>query len=527
MQCEPINKNKMAEVKYPIGIQTFEKIREGGYIYADKTKYIYQLAHGGQYYFIARPRRFGKSLMLSTLKAYFEGKKELFQGLAMESLEKDWVEYPVIMISLAAFNKDEDQSLENILNEQFSELEKVYHIDDTPTNLSMRFRRLIREAKEKTGRKVVVLIDEYDAPIVENIGDDKKMDSMRNALKSVYSNLKDMDAYIHFAMLTGVSRFSKMTIFSGLNNIDDISFYSKYSEICGITESELESNFHDGITRLAEAYDTDYAGALAALKTNYDGYHFTKDSPDIYNPFSLLQALDKSEIDAYWFRSGTPTFLIRLLGKDNRPLSEIMSTRATEAIIADIDTYRSSPLALLFQTGYLTIKSYDPIRRRYTLGIPNKEVETGLFTELLAFNTDMDKFRLQMSLMDIRDAFEDGEPDKALGLIKSFFASIPAIITQQNKELYYENNLYMLLHILGLDVCAEWWTSDGRIDLLVLTPDYVYVMELKLNGTPQEAMAQIDSKDYTLQWQHDGRHIFKIGVAFSTDSRNLANWIIR
>lgn len=513
--------------KYPIGIQTFSEIIKGDYIYIDKTNLLFQVVHEGKFFFLARPRRFGKSLLLSTIKAYFEGRRELFTGLAIDSLEKEWSEYPVIEISLSSYNPDDENSLEEILDNIIARFEEKYGLLRATENLAMRFRNLIESAKEKTGRNVVILIDEYDAPIVNHLGDEKKMERMRNVLKSLYSNLKDMDAYIHFAMLTGVSRFSKMTVFSGLNNIHDITLDPRYSEICGITEAELKDNFRQGISRLADAYDTTYDGALALLKTNYDGYHFTERSADIYNPFSLLLALDKSKIGAYWFQTATPSFLVKLLGKGKTPVMDLIAPRVPETAISDIDTYRSSPLSILFQTGYLTIKDYDRRRERYTLGIPNREVRTGLFTELLAFNADMDKLKVQMKMMDIRDAFDDGEPEKAFQLIKSFFAAIPAIVTQHDKELYYENNLYMLLNILGLDVRAEWYTSDGRIDMLVMTPDFIYVLELKLDASPEEALAQIASKDYSLQFEPDGRRIFKIGVSFSSTTRNISGWLIR
>lgn len=515
-----------ATVKYPIGIQTFEKIREGGFVYVDKTALIYQLANEGQYFFLSRPRRFGKSLMLSTLKAYFEGRKELFNGLAIQRLETEWIEYPVIDISFASYNSDDENSLADILDNNLSRFEEKYGKIRSTDNLAMRLRNVIEAAKDKTGRNAVILIDEYDAPVVAHLGNDSMMEKMRNILKSVYSNLKDMDAYIHFAMLTGVSRFSKMTIFSGLNNIHDISLDSRYSEICGITEAELKANFNEGILRLAAEYQTDYNDALSKLKINFDGYHFTEKSADIYNPFSLLLSLDKSKIAPYWFQSGTPTFLVKRLAMENKPLSEILSPRVPEAAISDIDTYQTSLLSLLFQTGYLTIKEYDIRRQRYSLGIPNHEVETGLYTELLAYNGDMDKLNVQIKMMEIRDAFEDGEPDDALSKIQSFFAAIPAIVTQKDKELYYENNLYMLLRLLGMDVRTEWWTSHGRIDMLIMTSKYVYVMELKLNGTSQEALSQIDTKDYALQWKHDGRKIFKIGISFTSATRNLSDWLI-
>lgn len=512
-------------VKYPVGIQSFSEIRESGYVYVDKTELIFDLIDSGKYYFLSRPRRFGKSLLLSTIKSYFEGCSNLFEGLAIANMEKDWIKYPVILLSLAGYNPSEPD-LKEILNIRFDRIEKDFEIDCSVSNPGDRFGNIIRSIYKKTGRKVVILVDEYDAPLVANLDDDKMREEMRDMLKSVYTNLKDMDEYIRFGMLTGVSRFSKMTIFSGLNNLMDISMDDRYSAICGITERELQTNFHDGIRSLADEMEIGYDSALAELKANYDGYHFTENSEDIYNPFSLLWALASSRISSYWFRSGTPTFLVSVLRNQKMPLFKLLTEKVGEMAIADIDTYRTSPLALLFQTGYLTIKEYDKKRRRYTLGLPNREVETGLFTELLADNTYREKYDVDQWAFNIRDAFEEGRPDEALNIAKSFLASIPANVTQNKTEIYYENNLYMLFCLVGCDVQAEYWTSSGRIDLLLRTDRFVYVMELKLDSTPEAALEQIDTKEYALQWIPDQRKVFKIGINFRKDTRNLDSWII-
>ncbi|MDE6010243.1 MAG: ATP-binding protein, partial [Muribaculaceae bacterium] len=381
-------------------------------------------------------------------------------------------------------------------------------------------------AYEKTGKRVVVLVDEYDAPLVAHLEDDSHREQIRDLLKSVYVNLKDMDQYIRFAMLTGVSRFGKLTVFSGLNNLNDISLVPEWSEICGITGEELKADFREGISALAEAQETDYEGALDLLKENYDGYHFTAGSSDIYNPFSLLLALNNSNIDSYWFRSGTPTFLVKYLSRSDMALPDIFSEKVPEFALSEIESYRTSPATLLFQTGYLTIKDYDRRRRRYRLGIPNKEVESGLFTELLSCNTDLDKVQLSNRMWGIRDAFEDGDPDKGLDMMRSFFAGIPATVTRNRTELFFENNLYMLFRLVGIDARAEWWTSDGRIDMVLEMPGYVYVMALKLDRTPEEALAQIDTKEYGLPWKYDGRKLYKIGINFDSSRRNIDRWLI-
>ncbi|MDE6010219.1 MAG: ATP-binding protein [Muribaculaceae bacterium] len=510
-------------VKYPIGIQSFSEIREGGYTYVDKTALIYRLIAKGKYYFLSRPRRFGKSLLLSTIRAYFEGRKELFEGLAIAGLEKDWEDYPVLTLSLSSYNPS-DSDLHGVLDAQIGNMELIYGKRYDTQLVSARFANVIMSAYEKTGKKVVVLVDEYDAPLVAHLDDDPRRESVRSLLKSVYVNLKDMDQFIKFAMLTGVSRFSKMTIFSGLNNLEDISLAPEWSEICGITEEELFNNFRSGIEALARRNDTDYDGALGVLKENYDGYHFTEDSVDIYNPFSLLKALKNSKIGFYWFQSGTPSFLVKFLSKLNKPLEKIFTERVPEVALSEIETYRTSPAALLFQTGYLTIKAYDARRNSYRLGIPNKEVESGLFTELLSYNIGQDKVELMNRMWDIRDAFEEGDPDRGLDMVRSFFAGIPANVTRKDTELFFENNLFMLFRLIGIDARAEWWTSDGRIDMLLVLPDYMYVMELKLDRSAEEALAQIDTKEYVLPWTYDDREVFKIGINFNSSKRNIDCW---
>lgn len=512
-------------VKYPIGIQSFEKIREEGYLYVDKTALIYRLIQRGQYYFLSRPRRFGKSLLLSTIEAYFEGRKNLFEGLAMSELEKEWKNHPVLKISLSSYNPSA-MDLPEVLDTIFGNMELEYGKRYETNNLSARFGNIIRSAYEKTGHKVVILVDEYDAPLVSHLEDDTRREIVRDILKSVYVNLKEMDRYIRFAMVAGVSRFSKMSIFSGLNNLKDISLLPEWSRICGITEKELSEYFPIGIEALSDSLNIDYHEALSLLKEYYDGYHFTEDCTDIYNPFSLLQALDNSRIGSYWFQTGTPAFLIKYINQSDRHLESILSEKVTEMSLGDIETYRTSPEALLFQTGYLTIKDYDARSQRYRLGIPNKEVKNGLFSELLAYNLNRNKTELTNKMWEIRQAFENGDPDKGLEMIKSIFANIPGNVIHKNRELFFENNLYMLFKLIGLDARAEWWTSSGRIDMVLEMSYYIYVMELKLDKSAEEALAQIDTKEYALPWKYDGRKVIKIGINFRSSIRNIDRWII-
>lgn len=514
-----------ATVKYPIGIQTFSDIIEGGYVYVDKTALVYELANNGKYIFLSRPRRFGKSLLLTTLQAYFEGRRELFDGLAVEHLEREWNRHAVLLLSLAAYNASKPQ-LEEMLDNRMREFEAEYGVVTETRVLSERFRNIIRAAYEKTGRQVVVLVDEYDAPMLAHLEEPGKHEAVRDLLKSIYVSLKDMDAYIRFAMLTGVSRFSRMTIFSGLNNLNDVSLDPEYAEICGITEQELTDNFHEGISRLAAALGTDRRGALDELKSRYDGYHFTCRLTDIYNPFSLIQALAKSDLGSYWFSSGTPTFLIRQIWRNPGILAETFNNKAGEQTLADIDTFGRTPIPLMFQTGYLTIKDFDMRRRVYTLGIPNREVEQGLFEELLAYEGDNPRRDVMPRVWDIRDLLDAGEIDEALKMVRSFLAGIPYTLSQGKPEIYFENNLYLLFKLLGIDTRAEWATSHGRIDMLLETARYIYVMELKLDGTADGALEQIDSKEYALQFEHDGRRIIRVGLNFSRETRNIDTWVV-
>lgn len=516
---------KSIGTEYPIGVETFSEIREGNYIYVDKTRLIYELTRG-KYVFLSRPRRFGKSLLLTTIEAYFEGRKELFHGLAMESLEHEWRKHPVLLLNLAAYNPDSERSLEVILNGTLNEWERIYGRRDEECDLSRRFYNIIVSAYEKTGEKVVVLVDEYDSPLVENLHDRTQFEYYRNLLKSIYVNLKVCDRYLRFGMLTGVSRFSKMTVFSGANHLRDISLLDQFATICGITESELESCFDEGINCLAERLGTDHAGALAELKANYDGYHFTADCLDIYNPFSVLNALNDSCIRPYWFLSGTPTFLVRNIQRSGEYLPDMFSEKVDDSELAQVDTHSTSPLALMFQTGYLTVKDYDKRRNLYRLGIPNREVREGLFKGLGGIYLNLNQQKVMSLAFDIRIFLEDGEVEKAMEHIKSYLAGIPYELSNGMPEIYFENNLYILLNLIGIDASAEWHTSSGRIDMLLRMPSYIYVMELKLDGTPQEALNQIESKEYALQFKYDGRQIVKVGINFSKETRNIDTWII-
>ncbi len=509
--------------RYPIGIQTFSEIREMGMIYVDKTALVHRLVNNYKYVFLSRPRRFGKSLLLSTIKAYLEGRKELFDGLAIDRLETKWETHPVLMLSLARYDADQEGSLEKILNTHLTRWEHEYGLAETSDTVSERFHNVILSAYEKTGKRVVILIDEYDAPIVSQLYDEEKQDRMRSMLKSVYTNLKDCDAYIRFAMLTGVSRFSKMTVFSGLNNLKDISLDDRYAEICGITTDELRKNFTVGIDNLAVKLKTDREGAITQLKANYDGYHFTEECPDIYNPYSLLNALDERKLYYYWADTGTPSFLVELIKRKNMFLPEFFNESVEERQLAASDIYRMSPTALLFQTGYLTIKEI-PEPFIFRLGVPNKEVRDSLFHVMADIYFGDDGAVGDSNIRQLRDCFRRGDVDGAMRRLKAFLASIPYDLSHDRHEIYFENNLYIIFSLVGVEANTEWRTSDGRIDVVVRVPRFIYVMELKLDHPVTEALGQIERKDYGRQFEFDGRPVIRLGIEFSRKTRNIVSW---
>lgn len=513
-------------VKYPIGIQDFESLRRDNFVYVDKTDHIYKLVSMSKFVFLSRPRRFGKSLLLTTIKAYFEGKKDLFKGLAIERLEREWTVHPVLMLSLAKFNVNEENSLEALLSNQFCEWEIKYDVKIEAPDLTSRFGNIIKAAYRKTGRPVVVLVDEYDNPLIESMHDVGKLELQRTLLKSIYVKLKDLDGYIRFAMLTGVSRFSKMTIFSGLNNLNDISLDDQYASICGITEEELIANFNDGIAGIAQKYFINIEGAVKLLKDNYDGYHFSEICPDIYNPFSLLNALDKRKIGSYWFQSGTPEFLVLQIQREDVFLPEMFEETVEDSILADMDIFDVTPIALLYQTGYLTIKGFEA-PDLYHLGIPNLEVRQGLFKNLARYYFKENPIVISKNVREVKRFLEDKRIDEAMERLKTFMAGIPYEFADKAVELHYENNLFIIFMLIGVDARPEWHTSQGRIDLLLSMRNYIYIIELKRDGTPDEALAQIREKDYARQFQGDSRPIIELGINFSTQTRNITAWKAR
>ncbi len=525
LQHQTIQRKDMSTRNYPIGIQSFEKIRKDGYLYVDKTALIHRLVSTGSYYFLSRPRRFGKSLLISTLEAYFQGKKELFKGLAMEQLEKDWTVHPVLRLDLNIEKYDTKVSLENILESNLSRWEEMYGASNSDKSFSLRFASIIRRACEKTGQRVVVLVDEYDKPLLQSIGNKALQTELRNALKPFYGVLKTMDECIKFALLTGVTKFGKVSVFSDLNNLRDISMLPAYTEICGISETELHTCFKEDMQELAECEQTTYEGIAEKLRTNYDGYHFAPYTGGMYNPFSILNTFANMQFDSYWFETGTPSYLVELLKQNDYDLNDINGTIVGEAAFAGADSTDTDAIPVIYQSGYLTIKDFNPRFKTYTLGYPNKEVEEGFVNFLVPFYTPIRKTKGMFEIQNFVQEVESGDIDSFFIRLRSFFSDTTYELVRQ-QELHYSNVLYIVFRLMGFYTQVEYHTNNGRIDLVVQTPDYIYVMEFKLRGTAEEALQQINDKGYALPFAKDPRTLYKIGISFSPKTRNIDTWVV-
>ncbi|MDO4181323.1 MAG: ATP-binding protein [Bacteroidales bacterium] len=509
---------------YPIGIQNFDKLRQNGYLYIDKTELIYRLVKSGSYYFLSRPRRFGKSLLVSTLEAYFQGKRELFAGLAIEKLEKEWKEYPVLHLDLNIDKYQRADSLDVILNEALLSWEREYGKGEGEATLALRFKGVIRRACEKKGQRVVILVDEYDKPLLQAIGNKPLQEEFRGTLKAFYSVLKTMDGYIQFTLLTGGTKFGKVSVFSDLNNLKDISMDKRFVTLCGITEQEIHNNLEDELHKLAAAQGVTYEEICVTLKEQYDGYHFATDTEGIYNPFSLLNAFDQQCIGSYWFATGTPTYLVELLKGTRYNLENMTQVETTMSVLNNVYG-DDKPIPVIFQSGYLTIKDYDKEFDTYTLGFPNKEVEEGFMEFLLPCYAHTDETESQFSIKQFVREIRSGRIDDFFCRLQGFFADTPYELVR-DRELHYQNVLFIVFKLIGFYVKAEYHTSQGRIDLVLQTDKYVYVMEFKLEGTAEEALKQIEDKGYSLPFRSDGRKLYKIGVNFSAETRNIEKWIV-
>lgn len=512
-------------MKYPIGIQNFEKLRQDGYLYIDKTGLVYSLVQTSNCYFLSRPRRFGKSLLISILEAYFLGKKELFKGLAIEKLEQEWTVHPVLHLDLNIEKYDSIDNLTDILNVNLKLWEQTYGSDDAETSVSLRFAGIIRRAYKQTGRRVVVLVDEYDKPLLQSIGNKALQEEFRNTLKPFYGVLKSLDGCIRFALLTGVTKFGKVSVFSDLNNLDDISMNNQYATLCGITEKEIHTNIEEGIRSLASAQNLSYEETCVKLKEMYDGYHFTSDSEGIYNPFSLFNALKNKTFGNYWFETGTPTYLVELLKRNRYNLKDMTETVSSADVLNSIYG-DDEPIPVIYQSGYLTIKGYNPRFKTYRLGFPNKEVEEGFMNFLIPYYTPIKKEKTAFSIENFVEEIERGDINSFFRRLQSFFADTPYELVR-DRELHYQNVLFIVFKLIGLYVKAEYHTSQGRIDLALQTDKYIYVMEFKLEGSAEEALRQIEEKQYALPFASDKRQVFQIGINFSSQTRNIEKWLVR
>ena len=517
-------------VNYPIGIQTFDKIREGGYLYVDKTKYIYEVTHPGQDVFLSRPRRFGKSLLTSTLEAYFSGRKDLFKGLAIEKLEKEWKQYPVLHFDLSDIKKGTVEDFEDSVNSSLASMEETYGVVKTADNLATRFKELVERIYKRTGKQVVVLIDEYDAPLLTVLHDPERLEKMRTALQSFYSPIKKLDPYLRFVFITGITKFSQLSIFSQLNNLKNISMKPQYAAICGITQKELEDNFQEGIRALGEENEMTSEQVLAKLARTYDGYHFAHKSPGVYNPFSLLSAMDNCDFDNYWFSTGTPTFLVNMLKHFHADITKI---DGSEAFATDFDQpteNMQSILPLFYQSGYITIKSYDPIIDRYTLGYPNEEVKVGLMRILVPYYVHTNTLEAGNTVVQMYLALRKDDMDGCLKAMQEFLTTIPyqenTLKDAPTTEGHFTAMLYVMFSLLNVYVESQVRNAKGRLDILIKTDTSIYVMELKMNGDLDKALRQIDEKDYTIPYQSDGRKVVKVAINFSTEDRTLKAWKI-
>jgi hypothetical protein len=520
-----IEKQNVIDMIYPIGIQNFEKIRTDGYAYVDKTAIVYDLVNSGSYYFLSRPRRFGKSLLLSTIEAYLSGKKELFTGLAIEKLEHEWVKYPILHFDFLTAIYNSTESLESIINYRLTDWESRYGRDDSEDTLTKRFAGIIRRAYEMNRHGVAIFVDEYDKPFLETIGKEALQESYRKILKEFYSVLNTQDKYIRLVYITGVTKYGKKAIFSGIDKLNDISMDERFSYICGITEDELHANFDTSVEELAKHNDLTKEECYAKLKKEYDGYHFNQYSKGVYNSFGLLLVLNTMRFGDYWLQTGTPSMFVELFRNNSYYLSKLENEEATADMLDDVDSMQTNPISIIYQSGYLTIKSYDKEFKHYTLGFPNKEVENGFIRYLMPFYTpakeEQSAFFISNFVMDVRN----GRPDDFMQRLQTMFSDTDYKIVGK-MELYFQNAMYVVFKLMGFYTDVERTTNRGRIDVLIKTKDYIYVMELKLDGSAEEALQQIEEKGYAQPFAQDKRKLYKIGVNFSSETRGIEDWKI-
>ena len=517
----------MTRKLYPIGIQTFSEIRTNDNLYIDKTAYIYRMANSdGKYFFLSRPRRFGKSLLVSTLLSYFEGRKDLFKGLAIDNLENEWAEYPVLHFDLSGGKHQEEDQLNRYLDFILKDNERRFGVECDAVDANVRLANLIASVYKKTGKQVVVLIDEYDAPLLDVVHQDERLESLRHLMRNFYSPLKQCEPMLRFVFLTGITKFSQLSIFSELNNITNISMDEAYAGICGITKEELLTQMSDDIDRLAEKLSITREVAIQQLKDNYDGYHFTYPSPDIFNPYSLLNCFSKEKIGAYWFGSGTPTFLIEMMRKFGTTPMDIGESEMADVSDFDAPTETmESIVPLLYQSGYVTIKDYDEDTNLYELGIPNKEIRIGLFKSLLPNYLTRSSQRGKVAIAQMSVLIKNGDIDGALELFRTFLATVP-YCENTKYEGHFQQLMYVVFALLtDYRILVEQRTSKGRTDITLETQDSIYIMELKFGNTADEALAQINANHYADAFAMSNKKTIKVGIGFDVkDERNITDW---
>ena len=517
----------MALRLYPIGIQTFEEIRKRDLLYIDKTEYVYRMTHtSGKYFFLGRPRRFGKSLLVSTFESYFSGKKELFEGLAIEKLEQEWTEYPVLHFSMASGKHMEKEQLQRYLLYILKDNEERYGIECDSIDPNIRLSYLIKALYKKTGKQVVVLIDEYDAPMLDVVHEKESLDVLRNIMRNFYSPLKDREPMLRFVFLTGITKFSQVSIFSELNNITNISMDNEYAGICGITKEELLTQMSEDIDMLAEAQGLSREVTIAKLKEYYDGYHFSPASPDVFNPFSLLNCFSKKDFGAYWFASGTPTYLINMMKKYEVLPSDISRVEADESEFDAPTENMTTIMPLLYQSGYITIKDYDREFNYYTLDVPNKEVKVGLTKALIPSYVTQNTLATTNTARRIAQCLAKKDMEGALQLLKTYLGTVP-YCNNTRYEGHYQQVLFIIFSLLtDYLVDVEVHTPNGRVDIVMLSRTNLYLIEVKMNKDAQTAMQQINLNDYRQRFALSGKPVVKVGINFDSDKGNIEDWTI-
>ena len=513
--------------KYPVGIQTFENIIEGNYLYVDKTKYIVDFrTKGMKYIFLSRPRRFGKSLFASTLQAYFEGRKELFEGLAIADYEKEWVKHPVLHFDMSGAKHFDAEALKHYLDLQLIPYEELYGKNENEIYPNERLDGIVKRANKQTGQKVVVIIDEYDAPLLDVVHEKQNLKELRLIMQNFYSPLKKLDPYLEFTFITGITKFSQLSIFSELNNLDNISMFDQYSAICGISKTELTTVMKPDVEGLGKALGMTYEECLEELRKYYDGYHFSKNSEDVFNPFSLVRAMNGQAIESYWFGSGTPSYLIKSLQKYH---VNVMDIEKKGCNVDDFDVspeQMTSALPLLYQSGYLTIKKYKPLTKSYQLGYPNREVKIGMLKSLAPNYLSPVSIDNNGLVADFVEMLYDGDLEGAMVRLKAYLASISNRLSNKN-ERDFQTVFYLIFNLMGAFILVEEDSAIGRADAVVHTSDAVYVFELKYDGSAEEAIRQIDDKGYLIPYSADGKRLYKIGVNYDSQQRTIGEWIVK